>query len=158
MEDTEVKIATKSLGGFSVGSLDAQGEFLELRVAPTPEQIPDKRGERREETQPLPCILLPLPLRAPAWTVLELPAVPAPDSRLIVGMDLGESKRRAASSGLVLQRLCSILVLTSRAPQDLIHSPTLGIRGPALIFCPESREKADTFGQRLESFSVKGAS
>lgn len=37
MEDTEVKIATKSLGGFSVGYLDAEGEFLELRVSPTPE-------------------------------------------------------------------------------------------------------------------------
>lgn len=37
MEDTEVKIATKSLGGFSVGCLDAEGEFLELRVSPTPE-------------------------------------------------------------------------------------------------------------------------
>lgn len=37
MEDTEVKIATKSLGDFSVGCLDAEGEFLELRVSPTPE-------------------------------------------------------------------------------------------------------------------------
>lgn len=37
MEDTEVKIATKSLWGFSVGCLDAEGEFLELRVSPTPE-------------------------------------------------------------------------------------------------------------------------
>lgn len=37
MEDTKVKIATKSLGGFSVGCLDAEGEFLELRVSPTPE-------------------------------------------------------------------------------------------------------------------------
>lgn len=43
IEDPEVKIATKSLGGFSVGSLDAQGEFLDLRVGPTPEQIPGKK-------------------------------------------------------------------------------------------------------------------
>lgn len=37
MEDTEVKIVTKSSGGFSVGCLHAEGEFLELRVSPTPE-------------------------------------------------------------------------------------------------------------------------
>ena len=39
MEDTEVKIATKSLGRVSVGSLDAQGEFLELRVGPNLQKI-----------------------------------------------------------------------------------------------------------------------
>lgn len=43
MEDIEVKIATKSLVGFSVGSLGAQGEFLELRVGLNPEQIPGKK-------------------------------------------------------------------------------------------------------------------
>lgn len=43
MEDIEEKIATKSLVGFPVGSLGAQGEFLELRVGLNPEQIPDKK-------------------------------------------------------------------------------------------------------------------
>lgn len=47
--DIEVKIATKSLVGFSVGSLGAQGEFLELRVGLNPEQVPGKKeiGEKR---------------------------------------------------------------------------------------------------------------
>lgn len=43
MEDTEVKIATESLGGFSMGSLGVWGEFLEIRVDLNPEQIPDKK-------------------------------------------------------------------------------------------------------------------
>lgn len=83
----------------------------------------------REETQPLLCILLPLPLRAPAWTVLKPPAVPAPDSRFIVGKYLGESKRRVASSGLGPQCLCSILAITSHSPETSFTHPLLATGG-----------------------------
>ena len=43
MEGSEEKIAMRSLGGFSVASLNAQGEFLKLRVGPSSEEIPGQK-------------------------------------------------------------------------------------------------------------------
>lgn len=92
--------------------------------------------------QPLPCILLPLPPRAPVWTVLKLPAVPAPSSRFIVGMDLGENKRRAARSGLVLQCLCIIKAMISY-PAKTSVTPVLlasGDLGWSFVLSQEKRQ------------------
>ena len=74
MKDTEEIITIRSLGGgFSVVSLGAQGGFLGLTVSSTnPRTNSWFKKREREEMQPLSCLLLTLPARAPAWTVESL--------------------------------------------------------------------------------------
>lgn len=76
-----------------------------------------------------PHILIPFPPRAPAWTVLEPPAVPVSGSRFIVEMYLGESKRMTALSGLVFQCLCSILAINSHSTKISPTHPLLASGG-----------------------------
>lgn len=144
MEGTEEKIATRSFGAFSVASLERLGRVSEAQSGPELRANSWSKGEMREETQPLPLILLPLPLRAPARAVLKPPAVPAPGGRSIVGMGLVGSKSRAPRSDLLLQCLCSIPAVTSHSPKTSLTHPLLASEGLGLAFGPVSGEKAGT--------------
>lgn len=122
--------------GVLCGLPERPGRVTEAESGPELRANSWSKAEMREETQPLPRILLPLPPRAPARAALKPPAVPAPGSRSIVGMGLVGSKRRAPRSGLVLQCLCSIPAMTSHSPKtSLSHALLASEAWAGLLSC-----------------------
>lgn len=83
----------KEFQGVLCGLPERPGRVSEAQSGPKLRANSWSKGEMREETQPLPRSLLPLPPSAPARAVSKPPAVPAPGSRSIVGIGLVGSKK-----------------------------------------------------------------